>query len=283
MDLIDQGIITSNFIEPSFELVDSFNGYWNAVMPPGSSTSMAYPFPRLKTDGFWERIVNPGFDSELDYNVSSMARLREIYAGAKMDEELFYLMCDPTGRERLRIVLIDTYFSSDFRPKVAEVGVVNRAVYHYRNKLIGVEESLKEFEKTPNDTEKDPVIRDQGFRKAIVALYDHRCALCGIRILTPEGHTVIEAAHVIPWSRSHDDSPTNGMALCRLCHWSFDEGLMGVGNDYDVLISPRVSIDRNLPGHMLTLKDRQIFTPKEEINRPGQINLSWHRENKFLR
>jgi putative restriction endonuclease len=29
MDLITQGSITQNFIEPSFELVDTFNTYWN--------------------------------------------------------------------------------------------------------------------------------------------------------------------------------------------------------------------------------------------------------------
>ncbi|MGB5990737.1 MAG: hypothetical protein WBG61_00305 [Desulfobacterales bacterium] len=29
MDLITQGSITQNFIGPSFELVDTFNTYWN--------------------------------------------------------------------------------------------------------------------------------------------------------------------------------------------------------------------------------------------------------------
>ena len=62
-------------------------------------------------------------------------------------------------------------------------------------------------------------IRDQGFRKAIVRLYEHRCAICGIRILTPEGHTVVEAAHIIPWSKTHNDSPQNGMSL----HQCFQE------------------------------------------------------------
>jgi predicted restriction endonuclease len=60
MDLIAQGGITQNLIEPTYELVDTFNTYWAAVMPPGSTTSMAYPFPRLKTDGFWRLGPNPG-------------------------------------------------------------------------------------------------------------------------------------------------------------------------------------------------------------------------------
>ena len=33
MDLIAQGSIPENFIEPSFELVDIWNGYWSLVMP----------------------------------------------------------------------------------------------------------------------------------------------------------------------------------------------------------------------------------------------------------
>ncbi len=43
MDLISQGSISENFIEPSFELVETFNHYRNSIMPIGSKTSMAYP------------------------------------------------------------------------------------------------------------------------------------------------------------------------------------------------------------------------------------------------
>jgi len=41
MDVIAQGRITGNLIEPSYELVDTFNTYWATIMPPGSTTSMA--------------------------------------------------------------------------------------------------------------------------------------------------------------------------------------------------------------------------------------------------
>ena len=75
---------------------------------------------------------------------------------------------------------------------------------------------------------------------------------------------MVEAAHIRSWSESHDDRPTNGLALCRLCHWSFDEGLMSVGQVYEVMVSRRVRTDQNMPGHMLTLADRPIFRPPEE-------------------
>jgi putative restriction endonuclease len=110
IDLIAQGRITEDLIEPSYELVDTFNTYWASIMPPGLTTSMAYPFSRLKTDGFWQRIPKPGYDPDVEYNVKSMARIREMYVGAKIEEELFGYLCKPETRERLRAVLINTYF-----------------------------------------------------------------------------------------------------------------------------------------------------------------------------
>ena len=81
MDLIAQGAINNNFIEPSFELVETWNGYWNAFMPIGHRSTMAHPYPRLYKDGFWHRITNPGWDPDKDYNVTSMSKCRKIYAG----------------------------------------------------------------------------------------------------------------------------------------------------------------------------------------------------------
>jgi len=43
---------------------------------------MAYPFSRLKIDGFWQRIPKPAYDPNVEYNVKSMVRLREMYVGA---------------------------------------------------------------------------------------------------------------------------------------------------------------------------------------------------------
>lgn len=281
LDLIAQGIIRDNFIEPSYELVDTWNGYWNAVMPIGKQSSMAYPFPRLRNDGFWPLVTNKGYDPKIDYNVSSMAKCREIYAGAMLDEDLFQYMVLQDSREKLRTILVKTYFNAQTQPIVIQQGIVNSVSYDYAQALVGkAAEQIGLFEKMPEE-EKKP-IRDAGFRKSIVNLYDHRCAMCGIRMLTPEGHTVVEAAHVVPWHDSHDDKPTNGLCLCRLCHWSFDEGLMSVGKQYEVLVSGRVRLNNNIPAHILPLADRQIFTPKEDVFWPAQSNLQHHRQEVFV-
>jgi putative restriction endonuclease len=283
MDLIAEGFIAKNFIEPSFELLDTFNTYWNSIMPLGSKTSMAYPFPRLKTDKFWHLIPNPGYENQINIDFSSMTRLREVCAGARMDDELFQLMCNPETREQLRAVLIKTYFAPEIQSKVVGQGMVNYAAFQYSIELLKVAETKASFKPDKEETEQKKKVRDQGFRKAIITLYSHRCALCGIRMLTPEGHTIVDAAHVKPWKDSFDDRPTNGMALCKLCHWSFDKGLMSVSKKYEVLVSKRVMKEQNYPGHILTLTDRPIFTPEQESFWPGQDNLKWHRRNTFRR
>jgi putative restriction endonuclease len=72
MDLIEQGVINRNFIEPGMNLVDTFNTYISLVLPAGWKTSMAHPFPRLQKYGFWHRVTNPGYDPDKDYNVTSI-------------------------------------------------------------------------------------------------------------------------------------------------------------------------------------------------------------------
>ena len=284
MDLIVQGEITKNSIEPSLELVETFNLYWNRIMPVGTKGNMAYPFPRLKNDGFWHLVPNPGFETKLDMDFSSMTRLRQVCAGARLDDELFRFLMQPEPRQQLRMILIHTHFPPDIRLAFIDQGTVNVEAYEYSRGLLShrqAAEAIGWWEK-PMESETGTRIRDQGFRKAIVTIYDHRCALCGIRMLTPDGHTVVEAAHIKPWSESHDDRPTNGLSLCRLCHWSFDEGLMSVGAKYEVLVSGRVQTEQNLPGHILTLRDRPIFAPTEGQYWPAQDNFDYHRVRRFF-
>ena len=149
------------------------------------------------------------------------------------------------------MALIETYFAPEIRTRVLEQGHLNYAAYQYSEKLLKVAEWKKDFGKATNESDWQKKIRDGGFRRTIVTLYQHRCALCGIPMLTPEEHTIVDDAHIKPWKDSFDDRPTNGMALCKLCHWSFDKGFMSVGKEYQVLVSKRVMVEQNFPGHIL--------------------------------
>ncbi len=281
-DLIASGTITRNFIEPSFELAETFAGYWLQVMPIGTSGSMSYPFYHLSTSGFWDLVTQSGHSHLSGRTISSVKRLRELYLGSRFAADLYPLLVMENSREKLRKIVIQKYFLPSVHDSLAKQALINRGASKYCAGLLNTAEqggSYHSFQETGIEVKNK--VRDQGFRKAIVKLYEHRCALCGIRMLTPEGHTLVEAAHIVPWSEGQNDKPQNGMALCRLCHWSFDEGLMSVGHDYEVLVSPAVRQDNNFPGHMETLTGRGIFKPQKSRYWPEQENLDVHRTKIF--
>jgi putative restriction endonuclease len=281
LDLLEAGVIVRNFIEPSFELSQTFQDYCALMLPPDRKASMSYPFYHLESSVFWELQPQPGQQHRKGLAVSSVKRLRQLYLGAKFSENLYPLLQMPNAREKLRTVLIEKYFDPAIRNAIREHSILNRQSALYSRSLLTTQEMAPNYESIIDQSISFDKVRDQGFRKAIVKLYDHRCAICGIKMLTLEGHTVVDAAHIKPWSESHNDCPTNGMALCKLCHWSFDEGLMSVGDNYQVLISPTVKNEPNLPGHMLTLSDRAMFLPLESKFYPDQENFSWHRKERF--
>ncbi|MFW5943354.1 MAG: HNH endonuclease, partial [Chloroflexota bacterium] len=109
------------------------------------------------------------------------------------------------------------------------------------------------------------------------------CALCGVRILTADGHTAIDAAHIVPWSESQNDDPRNGLALCRLCHWTFDEGLATISRRYEIRLSPQLQANDNIPGHLATLSQRPLIGPTDHDLRPFPASLKWHQDHVYRR
>ena len=281
LDLIGYGSITKNFIEPSFELTETFQGYIGLLPPMNRQASMAYPFFYMQSADLWN--LQPRLDAKIRsvQAIGTMKKLRELYYGAKFSDDLFPLLQMQLSREKLRAVLIKTYFSPEIQPRLWEQSALNYEAANYSTSLLVTADSPPPSDYAEKSIVPPEKVRDQGFRKAIVQLYAHRCALCGIKILTLENHTIVDAAHIIPWAKSHDDHPTNGMALCKLCHWTFDEGLMAVNSEYQVMVSPMVKKDQNLPGHILTLSDRPIFRPQESQYWPTQDNFQWHRQERF--
>lgn len=92
---------------------------------------------------------------------------------------------------------------------------------------------------------------------------------------------MVDAAHIVPWNLTHNDTVQNGMALCRLCHWTFDEGLITVSGSYAVLVSKQLSANNNIPSHMQILAGRPIIGPAEQALWPEPDALHWHQQKVF--
>lgn len=282
IDLIAQGIINTNFIELTPDLGELFNIYWSRVMPLDQRPNIILPFFHLSSDKFWHHIPIPGMESILaaTRQIRSVSQLKEIVLGVKLDDELFTLLSQEESRNLLRTVLIETYFAPELDAGLVEQGIINKESFKYSQTLL--EKSRHQQVKEDFETEKyAPVVRDQAFRRVIVHMYDNRCAVCGIRMQTPDCHTVVDAAHIVPWSLTHNDTVQNGMALCRLCHWTFDEGLIAVSGSYAVLVSKQLSANSNIPSHMMTLTGRGIIGPAEQILWPDLDALHWHHQKIF--
>lgn len=287
MDLIYRGVIKSSFIDIKGdlnELNELFSVYWRRVVPLAQKSSIAFPFSRLHNEQFWKLIPVEGKEitqAEIS-NISNVSQLREIALGAMLDKDLYYYFSKPDSRNALREVLLHAYFSEAAGNALREQIFINLKAFDYSEELER-QSHMPLVREAVQEIRFEEEVRDQGFRRAVVKAYDHRCALCGVRIITPEGHTVVDAAHIQPWSVNHYDDIRNGLALCKICHWAFDKGMLGISDDYAVITASQLNTNQNLPGFILTLSDRKIISPTEEAQWPAQEYIQWHRKEILYR
>lgn len=273
IDMTANGSLQENFIEPSFELAIIYNRYWQAIETPNTDNNLATTFLDLENDGFWKMTgqgkINPA--------ITTMRELHKSYVGAKIDANFFPLLTSSPTRKKLRETLITTYFNADIQPALMDVALVNHGAALYSKELVNGAPGPQIT--TGRDEKIDRQIAELGFDSAIVKLYDHRCAICGIKLITPEGHSAVKGVHIVPWRISKDDHPNNGLALCEICSWSFKNGMLGVNEKNKVVIPTAIRLNGNLPGHMLIFTDKVLSRPKQKEFKPSQENLEWHREN----
>jgi putative restriction endonuclease len=275
LDLIEAGEIQANRIEPSPRLVEAFLKYWNHI---GVGYARVFlPFYHLKTAGFWH--LHPRKGKELILNSArafhAMSQLAGTVAYASLDDDLFTLLLNPESRECVRQKIIDAHLAPH-RPVIESVVNENREVTSVERKLLRQAERPSAAGEVPESP-----IRSAAFRGVMMKLYDYTCAACRLRIITLDGASAVDAAHIIPFSISHDDGVGNGLALCKIHHWAFDTGIVSLDDRYKVIVSD--SFDEKGPAALLlsTLRDKPILLPSQKPFRPALHAVRWHRANRF--
>jgi putative restriction endonuclease len=205
--------------------------------------------------------------------------------GATLDDAVFEMLLNKETRDDLRRVLIETYFAPEARPELVELGQISAESFQYSLELLGRSKGrfrlkLKELQQE-EQKHYDPVSRSTAFRRVVLKAYDYTCAMCRIRVFTPEGHAAVVAAHIVPWSESHNDDPRNGMSLCGLHHWTFDQGLTSVTPDYRIEVSPVIPTDEEGSEPLLSLAERRLHLPADRTLWPARKALKWHRSEVF--
>ena len=108
------------------------------------------------------------------------------------------------------------------------------------------------------------------FRQMVISNYTGKCAISGIDI--PE---LLVASHIVPWSINEEErlNPENGICFSALYDKAFDKGLIGIDEQYKILLSKNIKKNKeaiyydkyvdHLENQTLTLP--QKYLPKKEF------------------
>lgn len=127
MDMIANGSITRNFIEPSAELSETWRAYLALTPQANGRAPMAASFFRMGNEGFWHLKPRAGLKQIQGEPITSMKRLKEYYYGAQVNDDLFPLLQMQPSREKLGTAVIENYFGNDLGPRLREHSALNSA------------------------------------------------------------------------------------------------------------------------------------------------------------
>ena len=283
IELIEQGEIQENKILYSPILRETFKNYSLKVKP--TKLNDVLPFYHLTGDGFWHLHANIRQETKLKDapQIKTISALNEIVAYASLDESLFILLAEPQDRGSIRQAIIDEYFS-DFKQIVdfieEQQNIRRQKIEEYSDSLIGDANrpfSLYKPDKKIVSIQRETPLRSAGFRQAIMQIYKYTCAVCRLRICI-DGKSITDAAHIVPFHKSYNDDVRNGISLCKSHHWAFDEGLISLNEDYQVIVAPSMFQQESTEWTLTRLKGKCARLPDDEQLRPAQEALAWHRE-----
>lgn len=271
IDLLDRDVITRNQIPLSEELVTTFKRYFAVVREENDQPTIENPFYHLSGDKFWHLVSQPGnqplYEPGATSGAPSTGQLRKRVAYATFDEPLWELLRDDISRHQLREALIARYFPE------------------HHDQIAALAAQPKAAPMALNDALPPAPARDAAFRRTILEIYDYRCAACGVRVLLDHSMSLVEAAHLIPFSVSRNDKPNNGVALCPNHHWAMDRLLIAPCPDgkrpAGVWRINQTRLDKRIEGQrdLVALDGQGVIAPSEEKYYPDLLSLRWREES----
>jgi putative restriction endonuclease len=236
---VEERTIRDNRIKITPELITAFKAYCQLLSPGPEYAASPFqlPFFHLQCSGFWHLHARPGREMVLTSlkSVRSFGHLRDVIAYASLDAALWDLLMQPVAREEIRQALLVRYFPLTrhyFRPragqeKLDDLGrqMLEEPAAVYRRAVEVADEA-------------EVLVRSAVFGREVLRAYQLTCAVSGLQLLSTTGAApLLDACHIVPWSVSHDDTISNGLALCPNLHRAFDRHLFWVDADYRVRVA----------------------------------------------
>lgn len=285
LDGIERGHIRENRIYLTPELVAAFHFWWRAMVPDSPRTErIIYPFRHLVREGFWELVKDgePVPDAALGHPTSIGQLAAQVDYGRFVPDLWALLSQDASARATLRSTLLAAYFPE----RAGDSNQTSLMLNDADPLALEAERLIEEAVRMPfpvkplprSDQETDVAyVRHYLFPRVVTRLYGHACAVCRLNARDDVGNGLVDAAHVMPFARFHNDDPRNGLALCKNHHWGFDRGWFTVAEDYEVLRSSRL----NQTSASYLPEGTVLQLPSDHRYNPAPEALAWHREHVF--
>jgi putative restriction endonuclease len=275
IDLITRDIIKENKITVSDDLIQTFEKYWNIIGSKSYKGGLHYPFFHLQSEGFWYLEFKPSFNG---LQPKTTNKLKEAVEYAHLDIELFNFLLDDATRKELLDTLVTAFFSDNEDTTDNILNIEQTFQDDSERKNLSASNNLDE---QPKWSFRKTIIRNTFFRKAVVYVYDYQCAFCGLRVTKNISQSIVDGAHIKPFSQFYDSRVHNGISLCKNHHWAFDRGWFTVDEKYRIIVTKDLE---EVSPHAKAIKEFQgekILLPKIKQYFPDIQALQWHRQNIF--
>jgi hypothetical protein len=237
---------------------------------------------RSKKANLWHRLLFRAADSLARENLVTRPTQT-----VRLTSRREWMLTEKGLDQALTLCNIPTVKKDDLPTKSYEV---QRIVKKLLEASISDDYNPFDTKKTLRSITRESVLRTRGFRQAVIEAYCHRCAVCGLKVKSPDSITwEVQAAHIVPNGLLGRDDLCNGVAFCHLHHWAFDVGWFTIMDDYKLQVSPKI---HSVPAGFGKIGDYQVFgelaakrtkisLPDKRAIYPHRNAISWHRQNVF--
>ena len=284
IDGFEKGYLWDKEVPISEELLTSFHDYWKLLVDTAHDANFSLPFFHLSSEpsGIWRLKCWPGKTIPVtkSNSIKSFRALRDTVECAVLSDELGQAIQNPVQRNEIKSALLERYFPDKtylftktpvLYSEVVKKDILYDPAENYARKVIRQFEQMNQAER-----EEELILRSHIFRKAVLEIYDGRCAISGMKLEFGKNVTMVDACHIIPFADAQGDTISNGIALSPTLHRAFDRGLVSVSDDYRVLVHPRLT-DHFPQVGIQQFNGQELNLPQDSRFYPSPENFARHR------
>ncbi|KXS37198.1 MAG: putative restriction endonuclease [Halomonadaceae bacterium T82-2] len=273
---IQAGHITSPRIPIDTRLIARYHDIFETVTEERHRARPWMPMWALKnregpSGKLWHPEYAPSIQGIADQmgQPKSLSQLNERFTSARLDSELFNALQNADLAGQACALLTHRYLATDdhARKRLEEYLETTLASGDYQRHPERLASDVKEADSR--------YARSAAFRDLVLEAYDYRCAASRLRYITPDYRYLVEAAHLIPFSVSQDDRPSNGIALTPNLHWAMDNHLIAPGPDGCWHVSPTVDTLVSDNQWLCDLNGKPLVLPRTSRWHPDTEALTW--------